>query len=64
MIDFENLSDKEHKRILKAVNGALKSCINTHGPISENWIGSAGKRVMGALKSYAQSKAPPEEVRE
>lgn len=54
MIDFENLSDKEHKRLLKVINGAIKSCIDSHGPISKDWIGSAGKRVMGALKSYAQ----------
>ena len=55
MIDFENLSDKEHKQLLKVVNGAIKSCIDTHGPITREWVGSAGKRVIGALKSYIKS---------
>lgn len=56
MISFADLSDKEHKKLLKVVNGALKSCISAHGPITSAWIGSAGKRVLGALKSYDQGK--------
>jgi len=28
------------------VNGALKHCINSHGPITKEWIGSASKRIV------------------
>ena len=56
MIPFAELDDKEHKKLLKVINGALKSCISAHGDITPFWIGSAGKRVMGALKSYDQGK--------
>lgn len=64
MISFANLDDKEHKKILKVVNGALKSSINAHGAITPYWIGSAGKRIMGALKSYDQSKEKLEDADE
>lgn len=33
----------------KRVSGALKSCIDAHGPITKLLIGSATKRVVGAL---------------
>jgi hypothetical protein len=56
VIEFSKLTDREHKKLLKVVNGALKSCISAHGPITAFWIGSAGKRIMGALKSYDQGK--------
>lgn len=56
MISFAYLDDKEHKKLLKIINGALKSCIKAHGPIDQKWIGSASKRVIGALKSYDQGK--------
>lgn len=36
----------EHKRIV----GALKSTIVAHGPITLDWIGSAAKRIQGALR--------------
>ena len=56
MIVFADLGDKEHRNIIKVINGALKSCIRAHGPITAYWIGSAGKRLMGALKSYDKGK--------
>ncbi|MHA2135723.1 MAG: hypothetical protein ACW99J_17850 [Candidatus Thorarchaeota archaeon] len=62
MIEFADLDDKEHRKILKVINGALKSCISAHGPITAYWIGSAGKRLMGALKSYDQGKKGQEEA--
>jgi hypothetical protein len=31
------------------INGALKQCINSHGPITKVLIGSATKRIHGAL---------------
>lgn len=33
----------------KKINGALKQAINAHGPITKQLIGSATKRVLGAL---------------
>ena len=60
MIDFTALEDDEHRKLLKVVNGALKSCIKAHGPITSYWIGSAGKRILGALKSYDQSRISQE----
>ena len=56
MINFAELTDEEHRKLLKVVNGALKSAIKAHGPIDSYWIGSAGKRILGAIKSYDQSK--------
>lgn len=34
---------------LNKINGALKQTINTHGPITKILIGSATKRIYGAL---------------
>ena len=59
-MDFADLSDKEHRQLLKVIHGALKSTIDAHGPIDGYWIGSAGKRIIGALKSYDQRKTKNE----
>lgn len=41
---------KKNKKIeMNRINGALKQAINAHGPITKNLIGSAGKRIYGAL---------------
>ena len=43
---------KKKKQIeAKRINGALKQCINSHGPITKLLIGSASKRIYGALLS-------------
>ena len=34
---------------LNRINGGLKQCINAHGPITKELIGSTGKRIYGAL---------------
>jgi len=33
----------------KRISGALKMCINAHGPITHKFIGSATKRIYGSL---------------
>lgn len=38
----------------KRINGALKQSINTHGPVTKLLIGSATKRIYGALLYNAQ----------
>lgn len=40
----------------KLINGALKQTINAHGPITEKRIGSATKRILGALRRIKRSK--------
>lgn len=40
----------------KKINGALKQAINAHGPITKVLIGSATKRVYGALLESTKPK--------
>lgn len=40
---------KEKSVDAKKINGALRQSINAHGPITKQLIGSATKRVLGAL---------------
>jgi hypothetical protein len=35
----------------RAIAGALRDTINTHGPITPPWIGSAVKRIVGNLRN-------------
>ncbi len=42
---------KTDERMLRAVAGALRSAIDAHGPIDKRSVGSAAKRVVGALSS-------------
>lgn len=50
----------EHDEIeplaLKQIIGALRSTIDAHGPITANNIGSAAKRIAGALMIVASAK--------
>ena len=45
---IEKLKRKRHVE-MNRINGALKQSINAHGPITKILIGSATKRVYGAL---------------
>lgn len=45
---IEKLKRKRHIE-LNRINGALKQSINAHGPITKMLIGSATKRIYGAL---------------
>ena len=45
-LHIEEVDTTQHKRIV----GALKSTIIAHGPITLEWIGSAAKRIEGALR--------------
>lgn len=40
---------RKKKVYVKRINGALKQCINSHGPINKNLIGSCSKRIYGSL---------------
>ena len=48
-IDSIEKLKKEKKLDLDIINGALKMCINDHGPITKVLIGSASKRIYGSL---------------
>lgn len=54
----------QRNRINSEVIGALKSCINAHGPITLDWISSASKRITGALygKDFRKSTGVKDEV--
>lgn len=41
-------------RLLRAINGALKDTINSHGPITKDNYGSAGKRTAGLLAAHEE----------
>lgn len=49
--DYRNpvVADVSLMKATRAITGALKDCIETHGPIDKTWTGSAAKRVMSSL---------------
>jgi hypothetical protein len=47
---------REKTVTLKKINGGLKSAIDAHGPITKLLIGSASKRIHGALLSTPVEK--------
>jgi len=47
---------REKTVTLKKINGGLKSAIDAHGPITKLLIGSASKRIYGALLSTPVEK--------
>lgn len=42
--------DIDRKKLERLLAGAMKSCIDAHGPITREWTGSAAKRMIGLLK--------------
>lgn len=46
----ENLIRQEY--IKRQIQGAIKATIQIHGPISNDYIGSVMKRIMGALAEH------------
>lgn len=47
---------KEWSRLESRIAGAIKSCIDAHGPITKEWTGSAAKRAMSEFVSYLKEK--------
>jgi acetyltransferase-like isoleucine patch superfamily enzyme len=43
------MSGPSRSPVHRAVVGSLKDCIRAHGPITSEWVGSATKRVVGAI---------------
>ena len=50
LASIEKLKRERHLET-KRISGALKQTINAHGPITKQFIGSATKRIHGALLS-------------
>lgn len=42
--------------MLRAISGALINTINKHGPVTKLLVGSAAKRVYGAIQNVLESK--------
>lgn len=38
-------------RIIRLINGAIRSTIDKHGPITKEFVGSAAKRIYGAIQN-------------
>jgi len=54
---------KRDKRLeLNKINGAIKQSIDAHGPITKVLIGSAAKRIYGALLLEGKGKQPKAKV--
>ena len=49
---------REKQVTTKKINGALKSCITAHGPITKLLIGSATKRIYGNLLTKDPAPEP------
>jgi hypothetical protein len=43
------MTQAERSALEKRIAGALRSCIDAHGPITPERIGSAAKRAVGAI---------------
>lgn len=44
-------------KLLKRINGALRNTIHSHGPITEQLIGSASKRIMSTFRQWNRDVA-------
>jgi len=56
--NIDTIEKLKRKKILdiKKINGALKQTINAHGPVTKELIGSASKRIYGALMDDKKNK--------
>ena len=57
--NLETIDKLKRKRVLdaKRISGALKQTINVHGPITKVLIGSATKRIHGALLDNTKNES-------
>lgn len=47
---------------MKIINGALKDCIKSHGPITKEWVGSASKRIYRSCIQVDEQKLKEEGI--
>lgn len=57
--NLETIDKLKRKRVLdaKRISGGLRQTINVHGPITKVLIGSATKRIIGALLDNTQKES-------
>jgi len=57
--NLETIDKLKRKRVLdtKRINGGLRQAINVHGPITKVLIGSATKRILGALLDNTKNES-------
>lgn len=48
--------------LIPAIQGALRSAIDAHGPIDKQWIASAAKRINGAVRQALKEPTDEELV--
>lgn len=53
---LKGLDWSRRSQLERVVAGALKSCINDHGPIRRDNLGSASKRVLAQLKGFVNNR--------
>jgi hypothetical protein len=46
------MTDPAKGALRRLISGALRSCINEHGPITKNEVGSAAMRIESQLRGY------------
>ena len=51
-----DISGPQRSSLERAIAGALRLTIDAHGPITREWIGSASKRVIGAIKEHNKER--------
>lgn len=51
------IEDINHEQLMKLISGGLKHCINDHGDITKQFIGSASKRVAKQINAYFKSES-------
>ena len=63
--NLETISKLKKERLneTKRISGALKQTINAHGSITPKLIGSATKRIYGALLKDEKSKVKPNKLK-
>jgi hypothetical protein len=52
---FDRLT-RNNELLLRIVNGALRSCIDAHGDITKEWIGSASKRIESMIRGFLNNE--------
>lgn len=50
----KNIRPKSFNMTLKVISGSMRDTIKNHGPITNDWIGSAAKRIYGNCQNLAK----------
>ena len=53
---FDRLMKDSGQTLLNIVNGSLRCCIEAHGDITPEWIGSASKRIDASIRAFFKNE--------